>query len=404
MDTACFTYEGLPVLLNQQPCDYKPPVWILGKKYDGKYEDIQNAIKACLWFTYRKGFPAIGGTGPTSDAGWGCMLRSGQMILGQALIRRHLGRDWTWNAQDKNITYMMVLKSFLDKKDSFYSIHQIAQMGVSEGKAIGSWFGPNTVSQVLRKLAQFDEWSKIAIHVAMDNTVIINDMRVLCKSQSNSPVTESESNVANNLDTELATTVRHRRHNQTGCNVISTTEEPLWRPLVLFIPLRLGLSTMNMIYETALKKCFSIRQSIGCIGGKPNHASYFIGCYGSKLLYLDPHVTQNTVFPERFSDIPDETFHCCISPPLSMNITAIDPSLALGFYCDTEIEFDELCTSLREINKSSSRPIFEILDERPPHWPPYELPTHPNIDGAHLEFESIQSEAISDNDEEYEII
>ncbi|CAB3984944.1 Cysteine protease ATG4B [Paramuricea clavata] len=150
METACFTYEGLPVLMNQQPCDYKPPVWILGKQYDGKYDEIQNAVKACLWFTYRKGFPAIGGTGPSSDSGWGCMLRSGQMILAEALLRRHLGRDWTWNPQEKNMKYMMVLKSFLDKKDSFYSIHQIAQMGVSEGKAIGSWFGPNTVSQVLR--------------------------------------------------------------------------------------------------------------------------------------------------------------------------------------------------------------------------------------------------------------
>lgn len=117
MDSACFTYEGVPILFNQTPCDYKPPVWILGKYYDGKYEgeqnilffnflhmkakkivmkfafycylcsmlcfyltinlkflhlltltssnvfflkEIEKAVKSCLWFTYRKGFTPIG--------------------------------------------------------------------------------------------------------------------------------------------------------------------------------------------------------------------------------------------------------------------------------------------------------------------------------------------------------
>jgi cysteine protease ATG4 len=39
---------------------------------------------------------------------------------------------------------------FEDRRAAPYSIHQIALMGASEGKEVGQWFGPNTVTQVLK--------------------------------------------------------------------------------------------------------------------------------------------------------------------------------------------------------------------------------------------------------------
>lgn len=111
------------------------------------YEDILSKI----WCTYRKGFVPIGGVeGLTTDKGWGCMLRCGQMIIAQALVFIHLGRDWIWNFHTKDSIYLQILQKIEDKKSSPYSIHQIALMGQSEGKNIGEWFGPNTIAQVLK--------------------------------------------------------------------------------------------------------------------------------------------------------------------------------------------------------------------------------------------------------------
>ena len=78
--------------------------------------------------------------------------------------------------QQQREEYVSILNAFIDKKDSYYSLHQIgkqvswswltyvsrcgdnrlscfpvaAQMGVGEGKSIGQWYGPNTVAQVLK--------------------------------------------------------------------------------------------------------------------------------------------------------------------------------------------------------------------------------------------------------------
>ncbi|XP_053775323.1 cysteine protease ATG4B isoform X2 [Desmodus rotundus] len=388
MDAATLTYDTLRFAEFEDFPETSEPVWILGRRYSvfTEKDEILSDVASRLWFTYRKNFPAIGGTGPTSDTGWGCMLRCGQMIFAQALLCRHLGRDWRWTQRKRQPdSYFHVLNAFIDRKDSYYSIHQIegskktalssvgpstsqsrsllkdwspgsqcrteleslvslwrkhpgvSQMGVGEGKSIGQWYGPNTVAQVLKKLAVFDTWSALAVHVAMDNTVVMEDIN-------------SEGHC-----------------NGFPARAEVTNRPSPWRPLVLLIPLRLGLTDINEAYVETLKGCFMMPQSLGVIGGKPNSAHYFIGYVGEELIYLDPHTTQPAVEFTDSCSIPDESFHCQ-HPPSRMSIGELDPSIAVGFFCETEDDFGDWCQQVKKLSLlGGALPMFELVEQQPSH-------------------------------------
>uniref|UniRef100_A0A0A9XHU7 Cysteine protease n=1 Tax=Lygus hesperus TaxID=30085 RepID=A0A0A9XHU7_LYGHE len=326
-----YAHEPVGFLQGDSPRS-KEPHWILGKKHLPQNEEaLKRDIISRLWFSYRKGFVQIGDSGLTSDKGWGCMLRCGQMLMAQALLYLHLGRDWSWTPAVRDPKYVKIVSMFEDRRSAPYSIHQIALMGAVEGKAVGDWFGPNTVAQALKKLSASDQWSNMAVHVSLDNLIVVNEIRRLCRSGHS------------------AATARK------------------WKPLLLIVPVRLGINEINPVYVKSIQSVFMFRQSVGIIGGKPNHALYFIGCVGDEMIYLDPHTTQPFVpigsksnEQERKADC---SYHC--SHARALPVLQMDPSVALGFFCSTELDFEGLLENMREFLMKEQQPLLEVSEDRP---------------------------------------
>lgn len=378
-------------------------VWLIGRQYNlpTDEEKLTNDIRTKLWITYRKNFPPIDeNTRYTTDRGFGCMIRCGQMVLANALLYKNLGRDWNWSARGLETNpevYKKILKLFQDREDCLYSIHRIVQNGQHEGKSVGEWFGPNTIAQALKRMSstyftdnhdKIDSEILISIDAALDNIVVIDEIKSKFKQQQQQQQVGLGSNENGSGD-------KHETISNQEAN------DAKWIPGILFIQLRLGLTKINPLYFAALKKTFQFKNSLGIIGGRPNHALYLVGYTDDDIIYLDPHSTQQYIDFDEISKTPsnldttseeqqqqhqetiignsetadqsstfqpiDVTYHC--SCPEKMPIDRLDPSLALCFYFSSEVEFDDWCSSSQELLiKSEQAPMFEITKSRPTDW------------------------------------
>lgn len=297
----------------------KADVWLLGERYPfDDWTRQRERIVLLPWFTYRRGFPRIGSTPFQSDQGWGCMLRCGQMLLAEVFLacRRNDTRLREVGTNRKEL-----LNHFADTPEAPYSIHNVALRGGMMDKQVGDWFGPNCMAQVLRSLSVDSAEKGLAIHVAMDGYVCIEEVLAMADAQANGGA---------------------------------------WKPLLLLIPLRLGLDKISAKYNESLKEFFACKQCLGAIGGRPNAAFYFVGHQSDELLYLDPHQVQMTVGPiTKHSSIASYSRKSLDT----LKIADADPSLSLGYLCYSRDEFTALMDSVQQSTGSDHQALFTVVEK-----------------------------------------
>jgi cysteine protease ATG4 len=360
-----------------------PPVLLSGKEYyiktDSDYNKLIHQFKRLYLMTYRKDFAPLLDTAYTSDAGWGCMIRSAQMLLATALSLVSATPD-----ED-------ILPLFLDAPDAVYSIHNVCRVGLEYGMAPGEWYGPSNISKVMKDLVSRNRKTgggKLAVYVSKDNVVYVNEVEsLMCsdgKSKQSSPTvsptsrarrdsggkgggepleTDTADIVATSIDSIL--TSKHTVRTPSLIDPLlsppsSASSKGSWdSPLLLLVPVRLGPTDLNETYVPSLLALISLPQSLGFIGGKPSSAYYFPGYQDNTLMFLDPHTVQQSVTAEQLRVNPPKKSY---QPweVRTMPVNKIDPSLSFAFLCNNSADFTSLREKINELNEKGKNPIFTI--------------------------------------------
>ncbi|CAO3647136.1 unnamed protein product [Cunninghamella blakesleeana] len=327
--------------------------------------DFYNDFTSRFWMTYRYNYPPIRPSNYKTDIGWGCMLRSGQSLLANALLIHFLNRDWrrgndrsdpTWK------TYTKIAHWFLDELSprAPFSIHRIALLGKQLGKNIGEWFGPSTISQVIQALVSDFPHAKLAVYISTDGVIYRND--VFDVSTGKKPRGEFGyliSKAHTDMEKEEARKIYDQSSSITNNNCNINNNAPTmdtsnitsaFKSTLVLVAVRLGIDNLHPTYYPALKACFQLPSFVGIAGGRPNSSLYFMGLQNDELIYIDPHFSRCAIETKELMDYTVEdlaTYHCAI--PRKIHISQIDPSMLIGFYCRTEDEFNILCEQIEEV-------------------------------------------------------
>jgi cysteine protease ATG4 len=234
-------------------------------QYGNWPSDFLDDFESRVWMTYRSGFAPIqksqdpkatsamsfrvrmqnlASPGFTSDAGFGCMIRSGQCILANALQILRLGRDWRWQENQADKNHGDILSLFADDPQAPFSIHRFVEHGAAVcGKYPGEWFGPSAAARCIQDLVNKYRGAGLRVYVSGDGADVYEDK----------------------------------------LKQIAFDDDGQWQPTLILVGTRLGIDKITPVYWEALKASLQIPQSIGIAGSVCPAPAFVKGGYANSL-------------------------------------------------------------------------------------------------------------------------
>ncbi|KAL9099414.1 MAG: hypothetical protein Q9163_005086 [Psora crenata] len=319
----------------------------LGGRAESKRDDkgwptqFLDDCESRIWLTYRSNFPPIrkyadasltisvrlrslaDQEGFTSDTGWGCMIRSGQCLLANALAAVRLGRGWRRGVQQEEEKRLLSL--FADDPNAPFSIHKFVEHGaVACDKYPGEWFGPSATARCIQALSHGYDKAGLNVYVNADGADVYEDR----------------------------------------FSKLAKSSKGAFTPTVILLGTRLGIDRVTSAYWEALKASLELPQSLGIAGGRPSSSHYFFAHQGDHFFYLDPHFTRHALpLYSNPADYTAEQVQSCHTRKLRrLALKDMDPSMLLAFLIIDEADWRRWREAIKAI---PGKAIVQVSEAEP---------------------------------------
>lgn len=273
-----------------------------------------------LLFTYRAGFEGIASvtSAITSDQGWGCLLRTSQMLLAHFL--------WVYSApEDRKLSF------FFDSSSDTapFSIHSMIRHVWNRRAFKAEYWSPSQGCEALRSTMT------AAVAAKMVQT------RVAVVTSSNSCIYSSE----------VFAALRG------GAQVV----------LVLAAVRVSAVPQLTQESYLQLEGLLQLPQCLGMVGGVPGRSYYFFAHNQTQLFYLDPH---QQVLPALTSGSSGayETVQPTLADVRCVHWSRVDTSLFVAFAITGSVEWRQmqkkLCTKFLHVEDQRVHPTYLTTQRR----------------------------------------
>lgn len=233
--------------------------------------------------------------GFTTDIGWGCMIRSMQSLVANALRLESSKLETILDNMpdgDNKEFDLSIARMFRDDPQYPFSIHNITKIGYEFFNVnIGDWFGPSVGAQCMQKI------------ICSQKQLIVDKC---CVSVDSGTLYEDELTEYFKLNTS--------------------------KSVLVLLCVRLGLNKINDEYINSFYDLFDSGNDykfVGIAGGKPYKSLYFFDKKENFLVYADPHHVSN------YSELSDDVnLLLDFKNNYKLDTTTIDeldPSMCIGY-------------------------------------------------------------------------